>query len=184
MIITEVLGMNNNQMSYNEFMNQIKCGCPVHTMDFGISMNAVAGMYLLLSHNIDDVLNKYMDKPSIKDMTLMIFESRHIVECCQVIAGALYVYTNENTDFVKKIVKHILLSLLTCSAMFPDDFDAKLNEIVDMCNNPLNDKLLNDNLKKIILNIWFVPYTNLDAIGKEGFEEYEREIKEKVSDNK
>ena len=46
-------------------------------------------MYLATAPNIQSYLKNLLDLADVEDNTLLVFESRHVIECCQIIYGML-----------------------------------------------------------------------------------------------
>lgn len=174
--------MENNQQNintpnHNDFLKMIKAGSPVHKINFDIeSPNAVAGMYLIAQKDSKPIIDKIVDKTDLRGDTLLVFESRHVVECCQILCGCLHIL--ESTHLVKHsrnfIINRIIGTLLT-RPLFHRDLLTQLNIIATqtIINSSNEDvKQIFQNFKYILDNIWFVPYGEIDELVKTALEEF------------
>ena len=175
--------MENNQQTptienYDNFLKMIKSGSPVHKINFSIeSGNAIAGMYLISQKDIKPCMDEIVDKTDLKGDTLLVFESRHVVECCQILFGCLHVLNSV------KIIKHssvfiinrIISTLLTKPLLYKDML-LELNVIAtqSIINSDNEDvKQVFKNFKYILDNIWFIPYGEIDELIKKAIKEFE-----------
>ena len=178
--------MENNQQTfsyenYDKFLKMIKAGSPVHKINFDVETpNAVVGMYLIAQKDVKPCIDKVVDKTDLKGDTLLVFESRHVVECCQIIFGCLHVLdsvkvTTHSPNF---IINRIIGTLLT-RPLFHRDMLKQINVIaVDTIINSNNEEIKQvfQNFKYILENIWFVPYGEIDELVKTAINEYKDEL--------
>lgn len=169
-----------NMEEYNNFLKSIKCGSPVHKINFTLeSPNAVAGMYLITKgDNTVEYLNKIADKTDLNGNTLLVFESRHVIECCQIIYGMLNVlsgiamYNLSYETFINEVIDTLLAK--------PSFYKTVINEITNIVDNLIRidntkeSSLIFSNFLYIMRNIWFVPYGQIDEMAKEAIAEFEK----------
>lgn len=168
-----------NMDKYNDFLKKIKAGSPVHKINFTLeNPNAVVGMYLITMENVEDYLNKAADYAELKKNTLLVFESRHVVECCQIIYGCLNIlkginmYRLEYETFINQIIDTLLTKPL-----FYNTAIKELENIAYHCIHLPNDdvSIIYDKFLYIVKNIWFVPYGKIDEIANEAIEEFKKQ---------
>lgn len=170
-----------NMEDYNKFLKSIKCGSPVHKINFSLeSPNAIVGMYLVTMVDMENYLNKIIDDSEINKDTLLVFESRHVIECCQIIYGCLNMlksldmYRTEYKVFINEVIDTLLSR--------PSFYKNIINELTNITHNLINintDKTKEASLiyKKflyIMQNIWFIPYGEIDEMAKEAIEEFKK----------
>lgn len=169
---------------YNDFIKSIKAGSPVHKINFTLeSPNAVVGMYLITMDDAEAYLDKAADKTDLNDDTLLVFESRHVIECCQIIYGCLNIlsgigmYKISYNTFIEQVVDTLLSK--------PQFYTQAIKELVNIAHNLIHIEASDDNMKKIYVrflyimrNIWFVPYGQIDEMAKEGIAEFEKHCKD------
>ena len=177
--------MENNEQKfsmeeYNKFLKQIKVGSPVHKINFSLeSPNAIVGMYLITKEDgSKKYLDKFVDKSEINNDTLLVFESRHVIECCQIIYGILNVlkgigmYRLDYKTFINEVIDTTLSK--------PSYYTTVINELINIANNCIHADdsrkaaVIYDNFEYILKNIWFVPYGQIDAMAEEAIEEFKK----------
>lgn len=168
-----------NMEEYNKFLKQIKAGSPVHKINFNLeSPNAVVGMYLITMDNIKSYLDKVVDRADVNEDTLLVFESRHVVECCQIIYGILNVL--KGIGIVSKNYKLIIDNIIRKSLSFPmfySTFEKFMYEVAYTTFDNVDTEVakeLYEKFKYILQNIWFVPYGQIDEMAKEAIEEFNK----------
>jgi len=176
--------MENNKQEfsmdeYNDFLKKIKSGSPVHKINFNIeNPNAIVGMYLMTLPNVKSYIDKVKDTEDLTNDTLLSFENRHVIECCQIIYGSLYALEGINAIQVSKLwVINRILSSLLLRPMFYKDVVVELGNIsrdTVKSGNSEEIKIVYNNLKYVIENIWFIPYGTIDEIAKEAIQEFEK----------
>ena len=171
-----------NFEGYNDFLSKIKVGSPVHKINFTIeNPNAVVGMHLVTMKNVKSYLDKIADRRELKDDTLLVFESRHVIECCQIIVGCLVAL--ESIGFVRistqKIIEKIIEALLSKPSFYSKVSIELDNIVIDSLklNRAKDEDKIFDNFKCIMQNIWFVPYGKIDEIANEAMKEFEARTK-------
>lgn len=186
--------MENNNFDiekYREMMNKIKTGSAVHIINFdNHNLNAIVGFYLLSLHNTEAFLKDKIDKENIKDNSLLVFESRHIIECCQIIYGSINLmneYTSIHFD-ANEIIDKIINALLT----HPKRYNMVEKELKEIFNyyfknfdSASDNKALNNilsNFSYIMLNIWFITYAKIDEIGNIAVEEFKSNMDKEKGD--
>ena len=179
--------MNNTDFSmedFNKFADMIKAGSPVHKINFTIeSPNAIAGMYLASMENITDYLDKIMDRENVTDNTLLVFESRHVVECCQIIYGCLTVLNGIGMYRMKHeaFIAEILETLLTKPLFYPTAMK-ELESLTSNCIRIIENSNISEMVYKgfiyIMKNIWFIPYGKIDEIAREAINEFKKQCGE------
>ena len=182
--------MENNYQEFdmnkfNDFTKMIKAGSPVHKINFTLECpNAVVGMYLItMGDNTELYLDKMADYTDLNDDTLLVFESRHVVECCQIIYGCLNILKNVNMyrmDY-KVFIDQIIDTLLS-RPIFYKKMIKELEYITHSCIDINTDRVENPTLVHrkflhIMKNIWFVPYGKIDEMAKSAIEEFEKYTK-------
>lgn len=171
---------------YNAFLRQIKAGTPVHKINFTIdNPNAIIGMYLIAMNDMETYLKKLVDLSDTSDNTLLVFESRHVIECCQIIYGCMDILNTINF-FDKKyyssraVIGNIVKILLSKPIYYNDAMEAledSVTFIIATYSDSPNTKEYEKMRKKylyLIKNIWFIPYAHIDNIAadaKKYFEE-------------
>ena len=165
-----------NFEKFNDMMSKIKSGSPVHKINFTLeSANAISGTYLATVPDIKSYLGKMLDLDGINSDTLLVFESRHVIECCQIIYGYLYVVDvlklskYSSTFIIDKIINTLLKTPLFYSKMI-----IEMSELATSCiiSSSDNGKKILETFKYIMENIWFLPYGEIDKIAKECIEEF------------
>lgn len=186
--------MENNDFDiekYKDMMNKIKTGNPVHVINFdNYSVNAIVGFYLVSLEDAESFLKDKIDKENIKDDSLLVFESRHVIECCQIIYGCIslmskYMNIYFNSD---EIIDKIIDILLTK----PKRYKSVIKELEELFNYhfkeiglSLNNKAAINvlfNFSYILLNIWFITYAKIDEIGNIAVEEVKSSIDKEKGD--
>jgi hypothetical protein len=165
---------------YNEFLKTIKAGSPVHKINFTLaSPNAIAGMYLITMNNVESYIDEAADYEDLEDNTLLVFESRHVVECCQIIYGCLNIlagvgmFNLSYETFINEIIDTTLSK--------PSFYKTVINELVNIADNLIRvdesneSKLIFNKFTHIIKNIWFVPYGRIDEMATEAIEEFKKQ---------
>lgn len=181
--------INNNQEfnmdKYNDFLKAIKAGSPVHKINFTLaSPNAIAGMYLItMRGDMKSYLDEAADYSDLNDNTLLVFESRHVIECCQIIYGCLNILKGigmfkASVDY-EYIINMIMEKLLT-KPSFYSKVNKEMGDIAYGCitlnnNNQEESKAMYQKFVYIIKNIWFVPYGKIDEIATEAIEEFKKQ---------
>lgn len=171
---------------YNKFLRSIKAGSPVHKINFTIETpNAAAGMYLLTKDDFKSYINEATDLTDVSDNTLLVFESRHVIECCQIIYGCLTVLNNMGLlrKDCEDIIGDIIDALLT-KPIYYTTFTITIDHIVIAAIHVPNSKETNEvfeRIRYIFKNIWFIPYGKIDEIASEAIKEYKERYK--VGDN-
>ena len=166
---------------YAQFANKIMANAPVNKINFNLeNPNAVAGMYLLLIEDTKKYLDGLVDKKDLNDNTLLVFQSRHVVECCQIIYGCMKALEGIKMTKVSPeyIIDKIISALLT-KPIFYNKFSSEMDFIITSCLlTPVPDDkiIISKKFKYIMENIWFVPYGSIDNIAKEAIEEYKKEL--------
>ena len=171
-----------NMEEYNEFLKKIKAGSPVHKINFTLeSPNAVAGMYLITIEDPKTYLDKIVDHTNLKPNTLLVFESRHVIECCQIIYGCLNVLKGINVFYKKyeDFINDIITELLT-KPIFYYMLAERMNDILIRYIDTYEETLeIRKKFIYILKNIWFVPYGQIDEIAKEAIEEFKKNCGDK-----
>lgn len=165
---------------FNDIMTKIKAGSPVHKINFSIeNMNAVAGMYLISEKNMIDRIDNIADYADLNDTTLLVFESRHVIECCQIIYGCLTVL--DGLDVFKFTYNYIIDKIIEALLTRPIT-RYKLNEYMgEIATSSFksfdnkNASELFENFKYLMRNIWFVPYSEIDNIANEAIEKFKKD---------
>ena len=172
-----------NMEKYNDFLKNIKAGSPVHKINFALECpNAVVGMYLISMENVKEYMYKSLDCTDLNYDTLLVFESRHVVECCQVIYGALNVLKNINMFRIdyKVLINEVIDTVLTKPSFYTNVKKELKNIAFNLIN--LDKTEASEEIYKrflyILLNIWFIPYGRIDEMAKEGIEEFKKHCEE------
>ena len=165
--------------NYNDLLKKIKVGSPVHKINFSIeNQNAVVGMFLISLSDVNTYLEKFADHDDLNEDTLLVFESRHVIECCQIIYGCLHILQDINALVYSNnfIINDIIKTLLTTPIVYKKAL-TELNRIARSSvkrDGSENSKKVYEALKYILQNIWFVPYNNIDEIANEAIEEFKK----------
>ena len=94
---------------YNEILSKINVGSPVHKVNFDdLSENNILGMFLLSEDGAMELLSEAVDKSNVNKNTYLFFESRHVVECCQILIGA-FIALNDNPSIDKEFDYNVFL---------------------------------------------------------------------------
>lgn len=152
-----------------DMQRKIKCGSPVHKINFKIDDRAIIGMYLLTIKDVCNKIHEYTDMGDINDDTLLVFEYKHVVECCQIIYGVLQSVKIKNC---KKVIDRILEEFLT-RPFFYSELEEKLDDIFSDYTMFFTADL-HAVFNSIINNIWFIPYGILDNLSNEALEEFKK----------
>lgn len=171
-----LVGLEN----YQKFASTINATCPIHKINFNLeNNNAIAGMYLVVMEDPKSYLNKIVDKKDLNDNTLLVFQSRHVVECCQIIYGCIRIL--DGVKMAKVSAEYVINKLITALLTTPIFYYSFTLEIGNIINaaviNPKSDVEIAtyNKFKSIMENIWFVPYAGIDNIAKEAIEEFKKE---------
>lgn len=159
-------------VDYEKFFKEMNTGCPVHKVQFDlVNANAVLGMYLVSNPNIDSILEKRIDKSDINDNTLLVFESRHLTECCTIIYGAVkLIYpTDHNRDITRSVIEELFDTLHR--PIFYNRFKICMGNVVKKVGWTFEKGTPAYNLKMIIENVWFISYSDIDELTKDAVEE-------------
>lgn len=179
---------------YNKFLKQIKAGSPVHKINFTLeSPNAVVGMYLITMENLEEYLDKVVDKADLNDNTLLVFESRHVVECCQIIYGCLNILKSINmineryyrNGYIYEVIIESVIDKLLSRPIFYYDLVYKMNTVVNSYIKSDHSKESEKIYKKLLYimrNIWFVPYGQIDEMANEAIEEFKKHCEDNEND--
>jgi hypothetical protein len=171
------------KFDYNDIISKIKTGSPVHSINFGVnSPNTIVGFYLTAKPDLKNYMDSITDKKDISNDTLLVFESRHVVECCQIIHGSLLLAIEHNIQVrggVYNFIDRIIETLLSYPKRYCKVIES-LRYIItkDMYFTNNNSIDIFDQCTTIIYNIWFVPYATIDNIANEAIEEYKSMLKE------
>lgn len=164
---------------YNDFLKTIKSGSPVHKINFTLeSSNAVVGMYLITMEDAESYINKRADYKDLNDNTLLVFESRHVVECCQIIYGCLNILKSINMYRMEyKVFIDQIIDTLLSKPLFYD------NAIKELANLTYNCIVTDDSNKAleiykrflyIMKSVWFIPYGRIDQMAEEAIKEFKK----------
>ena len=137
-------------------------------------------MYLISQKESNPYIDKVIDLSDLKDDTLLVFESRHVIECCQILFGCLYVL--ESVGVVKTSTNFIINRLtdsILSKPLFYKDFISQLSIIADQTikidsNNKDLDQIFK-NFKYILDNIWFIPYSGIDELAEDAIKEFKKQ---------
>ena len=172
-----------NMDKYNDFLSKIKAGSPVHKINFTLeSPNAIVGMYLITMKDVESYLDKFVDHSDLNEDTLLVFESRHVVECCQIIYGCLNIL--KGIGMVKKEYKLIIGDIIKKSLSFPTFYSTFKKSMLDVNFTAIENsdyeewKIVYKKFVYILQNIWFVPYGKIDEMAKEAIEEFKKHCEE------
>lgn len=181
---------NNTQQGfsmeeYNKFLKMIKAGSPVHKINFNIeSPNAIVGMYLMTMQDSKSYIDESADYTDLNNDTLLVFESRHVVECCQIICGCLNVlagiglYTMAYEYFINRVLDTLLTRPLFYEKAM-EELSFIVNDIFNISNYNNSDKeKIYEKFKYILQNIWFIPYGKIDEIAEEAIKEFKEQCKD------
>lgn len=151
-------------IDYKKFFKNINTGCPVHKVQFDTNnINSVLGMYLLSIPDIDSVFEKRVYKSDLNNDTLLIFEARHLTECCSIIYGAVkLLYLDKNYDIVKSVIDLLIDNL--SKPLFYDKFKSCIDIVLGKFGWKFEKDTPVYNLKAIIENIWFISYSDIDEL--------------------
>lgn len=171
-----------NMDKYNDFLSKIKAGSPVHKINFTLeNPNAVVGMYLITMEDAQSYIDKAADYNDLKDNTLLVFESRHVIECCQIIYGCLNIlksigmYRIDYETFINEVIDTLLTR--------PSFYKNIIKELATLTHNLINidnsdaTALIYKKFLHIIKNIWFVPYGKIDEMANDALDEFEQHYK-------
>lgn len=169
-----------NMDKFNELATKIKAGSPVHKINFNLeNPNAIAGFYLISMDDIKSYIDKIIDRNNVDDNTLLVFESRHVIECCQIIYGVLSMIDNINNSVkfsYRFIIERIINDLLTKPLYYDDaikKMDAIAYESININNND-NSAELAGRFMYILRNVWFIPYGKIDEMAAEAIKEFKK----------
>lgn len=170
-----------NMEEYNKFLKTIKAGSPVHKINFSLeSPNAIVGMYLITMENVESYLDKVADYSDLSDNTLLVFESRHVIECCQIIYGCLNMlkgigmYRMDYKVFINQIIDTLLSK--------PTYYDHAVKELSFITDNYIKlisgeeSIIIHKRFAHIMKNIWFVPYGSIDEMANEAIDEFKKQL--------
>ena len=174
-----------NMEQYNDFLKSIKAGSPVHKINFTLECpNAVVGMYLMTIDNTKEYLDKIVDREDLNDNTLLVFESRHVVECCQIIYGCLNLLKNINMYRMKyEVFIDMVIDTLLTKPSYYKNIDKELINLTYNCIHIDIDKreeasLFYNKFFNIMRSIWFIPYGKIDETAKEAIEVFQKRCEE------
>lgn len=166
---------------YNDFLAKIKVGSPVHKINFTMaSPNAIVGMYLITMNDMESYIDKVADYGDLEENTLLVFESRHVVECCQIIYGCLNIlkgvgmYRMEYEVFIEQVMD----TLLTRPSFYSKtvkELDTLTNQCIKIQEDSDESNKIYDKFKYIMKNIWFVPYGRIDEMAEQAIDEFKKQ---------
>ena len=175
--------MENNQQGfnmeqYNDFIKKINTGSPVHKINFSIeSPNSIIGMYLITKPSTEDYLKDKADFKDLTENTLLSFEHRHVVDCCQILYGAMNIL--ENLKILKFSTEFVIDSIITALLTRPLFYKNALQELniittraFNLDNKYVDSEKIYKNFKYLMNNIWFVPYGLIDEMINEAIEDF------------
>lgn len=172
--------MDNKQefsiQDYNEYVKKLKVGCPVHKINFTTEHpNALAGMYLLTLKDPISYINEIVDLEDVNDDTLLFFEPRHVVECCQLIYGCLSVLNDMHLlkYGINFCIYHIIENLLTRPIFYKDLLNAVSVKWLFEYDSE-NAKIVDKIFSHIMKNIWFISYNDIDNIAYQAIEDFKK----------
>lgn len=164
--------MNENTENFdlNDIIGKIKVMCPTHKVNFDKEDKFhVAGMYLCLCDDIKKEMN--CDLSDLHDDTYLFIDNRTLVEYTQVIDGCLQLLVN-NKIIVNAQRNVIILGLLNMDIItFRDLKEEIVSGIMDIIDKDEDDAVIY-NIKYIITNIWFLPYTEIDILCEKALQEF------------
>ena len=161
---------------YNEYVKNLKVGCPIHKINLTVEHpNALAGMYLLTLKDPISYIDKIVDFEEVNDDTLLFFEPRHVVECCQVIYGCLSVLDNMHLlkYSINYCIENIIKSLLTRPIFYKDFLNAVSVKWLHEYDSE-SAKLVDKFFSHIMKNIWFVSYNDIDNMAHQAIEDFKK----------
>lgn len=176
---------NNNTQEfdmekYNDFLKTIKAGSPVHKVNFTMEdANAIVGMFLITKPDVKSYIDKAADYTNLEKNTLLVFESRHVVECCQIIYGCLNIFTSVGMYkmnyeyFINRIIKVLLTKPIFYSTLITE-----MDNITDSCitlHDSEQGREIYGGFKYLMRNIWFIPYGKIDEMANEAIEEFKNQ---------
>lgn len=159
-------------VDYEKFFKEMNTGCPVHKVQFNfVNTNAVLGMYLVTNPDVDSILEKRVNKSDINDDTLLVFESRHLTECCSIIYGAvkLIYQTDHNRDLTRSVIEELFDALH--KPIFYNRFKMCIDDVIKKVGWKFEKGYPAYNLKIIIENIWFISYSDIDELTNDAIKE-------------
>lgn len=176
---------NDTKFDYSKVFNTIKTGSPVHVINLDINNpNAVVGMYLITLNNTRDFMKSYIKKPNANDNSILVFESRHVSECIQILYGVFCPLISMQI-YEEPFIRELLVNTMQYLLKYPHtyaEFKNKLKEITEKIHKETSDnedyeRVIN-NLYYIINNIWYISYYDIDQILEKATEEYKKSSEE------
>lgn len=177
-----------NINEYNEILNNFKLKSPIHKIQIDLdNKNSIAGAYLLIKKDIDDYFSNIINKSDINPNTILVFETRHVMECCQIISGPLLIFKERNIisedyiihDFINRVIRSLLTTPKFYDDVIMDMKNILKNHGFDNYNENNNShRALFEVFTSIFMNIWFITYSDIDNIVQEAINKLEKEVNE------
>lgn len=156
-----------------QILSQIKKVCPVTKVNLNKDdAFHIVGAYMVASENMDEY---NFDLDDLNDDTILITDTRNVVEKIGIIDGALAILKlngyleNEYSHIFPTVIKNIT------SYCTYGDFKNRMDEIVESLDIKL--ELAKNNVRVILHNIWFLPYGEYDLLA----ERIMKEVKEDMN---
>lgn len=160
---------NNKQIDVNmgedmeEFLKQFKMLSPTAKLNFNKNDDFhIVGGYLVASEDIKNVMK--CDLSDLHDSTFLYSDRKNIIEKIQIIDGSLTLLNSNNViGYYLFIIESFLKDGIDgCTYRFLKD---KVNKLIDRLNiDDTKYGLIKNNLKYILENIWFMPYSEYDKL--------------------
>jgi hypothetical protein len=167
---------DEKEFDYAEFANKIKAEVPVHIINLdGNSVNAVTGMYLMTKENVLEYMENLIGDVNLKDDSILVFEPRHVMECCQILYACLVLLKARKCNIdIDNIIDRVIKLTLSHPIRYKYFMQELYKIYDDIKPSDSNDHTaLECSVFSIILiKVWFLSYANIDAIGKEGLDEF------------
>ena len=190
-------GLSMDKLFENFNVSKVTLNSPTQKINLDQENNKfrIAGMKLLLSYDhVDDIM--HADLKDLKDDTILFINSHHIVECLLIIDGAVSLLLNnlaDNDDTLKILDSNknkninVMLFKIGNGIIRYSVLKRIMTDFVD--NTKLIDSSIkiDDNKKKVLdaffeclykicINVWFLPYAEIDNIIDEAVSEAEKEM--------
>lgn len=171
---------DDTNFDYNKVFNTIKTGSPIHAINLDINNpNAIVGMYLIASKNPKEIIGEYIKKPTGDDYTILVFESRHIAECIQILYGVFSLLISMDI-YEEIIIKMKLIEVMKYLLQYPhtykefkkyiESFSKEMDKSISDGDSNYNEVM--NNLIYIINNIWYLTYYDIDQILEKATKEF------------
>jgi len=186
-ILEDIFEPVKNDPNYDEFMKNFRLNAPVKKINLDVNQpNTIVGLWLLADENSLKILKEKADMKDINDDTIIAFTNQHILELSNIIYGMSLLFVENNIlpaeDLMRFICGYLnLFNKISSYSIYKEsikltDYTERERNIFFAGAKPGSRTAINKFLE-ILKYIIFVPYNEIDAIGKMAIEEFKNSQK-------